>query len=221
MNRRATPSDRLSVEADVEHDLLAALLPAEGISCSGTLDVSLTEAMITAAEIPDARIAYPWNPAQAEDFFTQSEQPTIFADWQAEEILQRSTQFFAKLDSLWSGATLQNLLVERFGVRMPQPLLTAIAHRAQTITTTSLSLADQLVQCVQDVLPALTGLVEDDLYVIGRPLAESMRDGSPAIESTLSAVRSLDWQDLSEVEQARLSLVVARYALQQLETLEP
>jgi hypothetical protein len=70
------------------------------------------------------------------------------------------------------------------------------------------------VQCVQDALP---NLAEDDLYVLARPLAYAMRGNDAPIESTLERVRSIEWDALSDVEQARLSLAIARFALAELE----
>jgi hypothetical protein len=45
-----------------------------------------------------------------------------------------------------------------------------------------------------------------------------MRGSDSPIESTLERVRSVEWDALSDVEQARLSLAIARYALAELET---
>lgn len=207
-------------EANVEHDLWAALLEAEGVSCSWTSGEPLTEKIVTVEEDPHAKIAYPWNPAKADDFFAELEQESLFEDWQSEEITARSKSFFAHLDRLWAASSnnLQATLTQRFAARIPQNLLATIAQRAQHLVSSSLSLSDQLVQCVQDILPNLTELVEEDLYVLARPLAGAMRDSGPqqAVDSALASVRPLSWEELSETEQARLSLIIARYALAEL-----
>lgn len=216
MENKAMRSNQLKSEA-VERDLWDALLNAEGVDCSWKPGEVPTEDMITVEEIPTAKISYPWNPAVLdEEFFAQAES-TVFDGWEPNEVTARSTAFFAHLDHLWSATSIQATLTQRFSVRMPEALLTAIANRAQQVISASVSLSDQLVQCVQDLVPSLTELAEEDLYVLARPLAYPTRDAnSPAIDSALAAVRSVDWDALSETEKARLSLAVARYALAEL-----
>jgi hypothetical protein len=52
---------------------------------------------------------------------------------------------------------------------------------------------------------------------MGRPLAMAMRSGQDeALDMTLRSIPQTDWQNLPEIERARLSLVVARYALREL-----
>lgn len=220
MKNQAMRPNNLTSEADIERDLWDALLHAEGVSCAWQPGESLTEEMITVEENPAAHISYPWNPAtpEAEAFFTEAETPSIFDGWQPNEIATRSDAFFAHLDHLWSALPLQTTLVQRFAIRMPETLLASIANRAQQVMSASTSLADQLVQCVQDILPSLSELAEDDLYVLARPLAHAMRDAdSQAIDTALAAVRPLGWDALSETEKARLSLAIARYALAEIE----
>ena len=66
-------------------------------------------------------------------------------------------------------------------------------------------------QCVDDVLP---GWNADDLAVLARPLAYSLRDGRGEIlELNLRAIPATDWDSLSTLEQARLTLTVASVAL--------
>ncbi|HEY9908761.1 MAG TPA: hypothetical protein V6D18_14280 [Thermosynechococcaceae cyanobacterium] len=212
---RSNPLENL--EAIVERELQDALLQAEGVHCSWQPDQPLTEDSVTIAETPHARIAYPWNPIEAEDFFSQPDAVSVWEGWENDDS-EPASRFFDQLDSLWATAGLQNSLTERFGLRLPQPLLSAIARRAQAIAATSATLADQLVQSVQDLLPNLTELVEEDVYVLARPLAHAMR-GEATIDP-VSAVRSSEWEQLSETEQVRLSLAVAHYALAELKQSE-
>ena len=223
MESRAMCSSNQDNLEKVERDLWNALLQAEGIHCDWTPDQPLTEEMLTAAELPHAKIAYPWNPAEpdAEAFFNQAESDSIVHGWSSEEITTRAETFFAQLDTLLaaaSTATVETALMQRFAACVPQQLLSTIATQAQRLTQSSLSLADQLVQCVHDLLPSLPELVEEDLYVLARPLAFAMRDPqSQTLDSTLETVHSMRWQELSQTEQARLSLAIARYALGQSE----
>lgn len=209
--------DQADLEAKVEQALWATLLHADGVHCSWKGDEPLTEDTFAVAEEPTATVPYVWNPAapESEAFFTALEQDFPLDGWNADEITTRSSEFFAQVNQLWSATGLQETLIQRFATRVPQQFLTAIATRAQQVLSSSASLADQLVQCVQDVLP---NLADDDLYVLARPLAYAMRGNDAPIESTLERVRSVEWNALSEVEQARLSLAIARYAIAELET---
>jgi hypothetical protein len=218
MEKKAMCSNNQESEAKAERELWEALLCAEGASCSWTGSEPLTEEMFAVEENPNAKISYPWNPAEpeAEGFFTELEQGFSLDSWSANELTARSNNFFSQVDQLWSAATLQDKLAQRFAARMPQELLATIANRAQQVLSSSRSLADQLVQCVQELIPALA---EEDLHVLARPLAYAMRNGEShrAIEATLEKVRPVTWEELSEIEQARLSLAIARSALTDLE----
>ena len=162
-----------------------------------------------------AKTSYPWNPAdpEVETYLDNLEQEFSLDDWQPDEVKARSQAFFAQVDQLWLQAT----MAQQFATRMPESLLNRIVQQAQKVLESNLSLAEQLVQCVQEVLPNWNA---DDLHVFARPLAYAMRDfeaeSNQAVDATLKSVRSVEWTELSEVEQARLSLSIARYALAQL-----
>lgn len=218
------------LEAVSEQDLWDALLRNEGITIDWQDEQSLTEEKVQVSENPKAQVRYPWNLADpdAEAFFTDSDTPSIFAGWQEEEIANRSQSFFDRLGQVWAPVSLQSRLVERFSARIPQSLLSAIAQQAQAALSntqkalnTSLSVADQLseqlVQCVQGITPTLA---VEDLYVLARPLAYQMRNGGlqDAIDTTLSQVPQAEWEDLSEMQRARLSLAVARVAISELQS---
>ena len=102
---------------------------------------------------------------------------------------------------------------------IPQDWLQAIAHKAYHVLADQKSITDKLVQCVKDLLP---NWAEDDLQVLARPFAYAMRGvdtkpNTPEIESVLGSTNSQEWAALSEIEQARASLAIARYALAELE----
>lgn len=220
MEKKAMCSGNLgNSETAMERDLWSSLLRADGVRCSWKGTEPLTEDLFSVEENPDLKTPYPWNPAdpEAESFFTDLEQGFSLNDWQADEVSARASVFFARIDQLWSAASLQESLVERFANRIPRELLGAIATQAQQVLATSQSLADQLVQCVQNILP---DVAEEDLYVLARPLAYAMRNGEShrAVDSTLEKIRTVAWEELSEVEQARLSLAVARCALLEIES---
>jgi hypothetical protein len=165
------------------------------------------------AENPKSKIAYPWNPAESEEFFNELEQDFSW-NLSDEEISIKSKSFFAQVDQLFSASSLEASLAHKFAT-VPQAWLNAIAKQAQQVASSSAVLADQLVQCVQDVLPTWA---EDDLQVLARPLAYAMRgDDTDVVDSTVSKIRPVAWEELSETEQAKLSLAVARYALSKLD----
>lgn len=178
----------------------------------------------------EEEVCYPWNPLapESEAFLAELEQEFTLEDWAAAEIEARSQAFFSGIDQLWPEMVpalilqrLQASLCERFACRVPTHWLDAIASKASELfdgtgyPAPALSLMDRMVECVQELLPNWT---EDDLQVLARPLAYAMRGiEAQTDELALAAVRPLDWNELSEIERARLSLAIARIAIDELE----
>lgn len=175
---------------------------------------------------------YPWNPAdeQSDDYFLQLEQQFHLEDVLNEEITARSQAFYNQLDNLWSGlfntthykcsakptvvSNLQKTLQTSFANRVPQDWLKSIAQKAAEIFDSQLSMGEQLVQCVQSVLPTWES---DDLSVMARPFAYAMRSGEPqGVQSAIDSTNNRDWAVLSEIEKAKVSLTIAYYALNEL-----
>lgn len=205
-----------ALQAQIEQDLANALLQSDEVALRWNPSESIDTAEIEVAETPTGKICYPWDLSDphTESFFTELEQEFSLDDWQESEIAPRSQSFFSHLDQLWSATALQTSLAHKFDA-MPRTLLSTIARQAQQVAAASNSLADQLVQCVQEILP---DWADEDLQVLARPLAYAMRGEENAIDSTLNSIRPLAWHELSETEQARMSLAVARYAIEQLKT---
>jgi hypothetical protein len=219
MDKEMCSTNRVDLQAEAEQALWAAILNAEGIQYEWINAADGAAPEISVEERPDACVAYPWNPTDpaAEDFLA-TETVSLFEDWQPAELAGRADAFFAQLEPLWSTASLQTKLAQRF-VGVPQTFLAAIARYAQQVATESKTLADQLVQCVQQVVPSVA---TDDLYVMARPLAFSMRNGSgQVVESIRQSCAQEDWQQLSSLSQARLGLAIARYALDELNQVPP
>lgn len=221
MEDKLCSGDMRKVEALLEQAFWEAIVQAEGVQSAWQPGTEPTEAAFTVEEKPQARIAYPWNPTspETEAFFTESAPLSIEDGWQEEAVGDRARAFFNTLDQVWATSELQVSLVERFAARMPKAWITAIAQQAQqivadaqqTISQASATLSEQLVQCVRDVVP---GLADDDFYVLARPLAVSMRsDSTTMIDTFVAQVPQVDWEQLSDVQRARLSLAVARYAI--------
>ncbi len=178
---------------------------------------------------------YPWNPSdeQSEEYFHHLEEHFVLQDVLEEELTTRSEDFYNQLEVLWTSyepsynhntdsimiAQLQESLQSCLSTDVPKQWLKAIAQKAADIFTTQQSMANQLVECVQAVLP---GWGSDDLLVLARPYAYAMRsnESQKTAETVLNQVSEHEWTNLSEIEQARVSLAIAYYALQQLNSFQ-
>ncbi|HEY9629401.1 MAG TPA: hypothetical protein V6C84_19025 [Coleofasciculaceae cyanobacterium] len=169
---------------------------------------------------------YPCNPAEpeAEAYFAALEQEVFRTGWTEEDFAAPAQRLATQFDQLWAIAPvadtasqiLNTEFLQRFTTQVPHQVLSNIVQRAQQIITSNLSLADQLVHAVQDCLPSWG---EEDLQVLARPFAYAMRGSeTEALEVVLRSVRCAEWKDLSSIEQARLSLAIARYAIDQTAT---
>ncbi len=187
--------------------------------------VELLEALLAPEDA-----CYPWNTTdpESEAYFTDQEQDFLLEDWSEEEMATRAQTFFNQLEQIWSATTsaadnsdvassnfIQASLEQQFATCIPQGWLDQIAHQAHRVFFTQKSIADKLVQCVQELLP---NWEEEDLLVLARPFAYAMRGTqTEAIEFVRGNVCNRDWTALSEIEQARTSLAIAQYALAQLQ----
>lgn len=173
------------------------------------------------ASILSPETAYPWQPLapEAETYLASLEaefdaldggetNAAIAAGWQA-----LSTQMAAQMGDFESQPTVNPVLeqLRQFQSRVPSGLLHRLAISATALARSGQPLIEQLVQCVDDILP---GWDADDLAVLARPLAYSLRDGRGEIlDLNLRAIPAADWDSLSSLEQARLTLTVASVAL--------
>lgn len=167
---------------------------------------------------------YPWNPAEpeAEAYFAELERGFLLDSWQdSEEIQDRARGLFEQLDQCWASPAALAIdpvtsdLVEQFATFVPQVKIEAIVRRAQQAVAEKLSLVEQLVSCVNPLLPHWA---EEDLLVLARPWAYAMRGNPDTLgEVNLRTTRAAEWSELSQMEQARLSLAIARCAIAQLQ----
>ncbi|MBW4555174.1 MAG: hypothetical protein KME59_04395 [Trichormus sp. ATA11-4-KO1] len=191
------------------------------------VELELLEVLLAPDDAP-----YPWNPADedSEAYFDELERQFATQDLLDEELTTKSQTFYEQLDSLWSKVStcsrdiceanqsvvdnLQLTLHTAFAHGVPQGWLSAIAHKAAEIFTSQQSVGEQLVQCVQAVLPTWGA---DDLFVLARPFAYAMRSSeSPDVKSIINNIENRDWKTLSEIEQAKVSVAIAYYAFKQL-----
>ncbi len=168
------------------------------------------------ASLATPQPVYPWEPLspEAEAYFTAAaaelDDPlvdaSIAAGWQ-----NFSTQLMAQWEELTPMATVTQALTAQFQERIPLNLLQAIATQATSVARGSQSFLEQMVTCASVVLPTWTG---DDLAALARPLALSLRDGQgEMLNLTLRATAQTDWDALSEVDRAKLTLAISSVAL--------
>jgi hypothetical protein len=159
---------------------------------------------------------YPWNPAEleAEAYYIAQEKEFNMDDWSVAELQQSSDSFFTKLGACWPNQDLLQTLCQKFAARIPQEWLEKVAAEATKVAATAADRAgNQLVSCVRELLPAWE---EDDLLVLARPYSYAMRcDPAPADLDNLA--RSIEWSELSATEQAKLTMLASKYALEQLD----
>lgn len=163
-------------------------------------------------------LLYPWNPytVEAEAYFLEQDAKDAFGMvFTEEELADRSERFMGQINQVWSSTRLQTSLLQRFSPQIPDELLNRLVRVAtrmtEQVSLQSLSLADQLVHCVQELLPQWS---EEDLQVLARPFAYAMRGAEmDAGKSNPAIMEATSWSELSEIEQARTCFGVARYAL--------
>jgi hypothetical protein len=161
---------------------------------------------------------YPWNPADPEtvEYYINSDREFNLDDLTDEEIGERSQSFFTQVQSCWADAPTPevdnsplDLLTTKFGARVPQQWLETIATKVSSTIDSHLEPAELLVKSVQDLL---SNWAIDDLFVMARPYAYAMRC-DPGVNDPDRIVRPLNWLELSEVERAKLTILIAQYAI--------
>jgi hypothetical protein len=166
---------------------------------------------------PSDLLPYPWNPytVEAEAYFMEQDAGnSIMAVFTEAELGERSQRLMNQINQFWSATHLQTSLLKCFAEKIPDELLNRLAQvvtrMTEQVSSQSLSLADQLVRCVQELLPEWP---EEDLQVLARPFAYAMRGAEPEVRSNSTIPEATSWSELSEIEQARTCFMIARYAL--------
>lgn len=151
-------------------------------------------------------VTYPWNSTSpnADPYLELLDQYAIWEGWDSDELGRQAEALANHCHQLWMTRSLLSQITDC----LPTDLLSSIVQRVQATVSANLSLADRLITCVQDVLPNWNS---DDLYVIARPLAYAMRGDDNV--SMVAIQPGMHWADLSETEQARLALAVARHLI--------
>ncbi|MBE9028266.1 hypothetical protein IQ266_00665 [filamentous cyanobacterium LEGE 11480] len=207
-NQYSNPESVPDNVVQAESDLFNAIVNRDDVRCE--IKHPIDASTIEIAEIADSKIAYPWNPVlpESSNFFNylDIDADTPLNAFDDAEIEQQSSNFFNQLDQLWD-STVQTALTRKFA-SVPQQILNSIAAQAEQLLNQGDNLADQLANCVQSALP---NWAIEDLQVLARPMAYAMRG-----DTQTSPLLNRDWQTLSATEQAKLSLTIARYAIDEL-----
>ncbi|MFG6098950.1 hypothetical protein D0962_13715 [Leptolyngbyaceae cyanobacterium CCMR0082] len=153
---------------------------------------------------------YPWTPAESSNYFAEATAAGDELALSDEEAKIGWQAFSAQLDAFWGGTSIQAALAQRFASRLSKDVINQITAKATQVVNTGRPLAEQLITCVRDTL---TGWDDADLQVMARPLAHAMRGQEEILDATINSVRDIEWESLSSMEQARISLAAARWAI--------
>ncbi|MEL7329364.1 MAG: hypothetical protein AAGJ69_05925 [Cyanobacteria bacterium J06559_1] len=174
---------------------------------------------------------YPWlpNTNRSTDGADPLEAAGLTMEISDEDARQGWNALSAQLTQMWgesapqstlASAPLQAALMEKFSGRLPATIIEQIGTKAKQLASdgqaSGQTILDQMVMCVEDVMGTMAAA---DLQVFGRPMALAMRSTSSdeILEATIQSIRSVEWEALSPIEQAKLSLAVARYAISEAE----
>ncbi|WP_144052162.1 hypothetical protein [Gloeocapsa sp. PCC 73106] len=154
---------------------------------------------------------YPWNPETADSYYEQIETESPLTDYLCSEMSnQRSQDFFSQIEKLYAPNILDRVtqvLVTQFGNLVPMSWLEAIAQRLPDIPIqTALSL-DELINCVK---PLLCNWCVEDLELFARPIVFDLR----CRNLNPPPLPTKNWPELSEIEKARLTVIIAEIALE-------
>ncbi len=180
---------------------------------------SEAEADLMNCLLASSTIDYPWNPAdpEAAEYYAASDSSFNLDDWSEAEISDRSQAFFSQVRDCWANSPSPEAaaispvaaLTAKFGSRVPQQWLAKIAANVNTLAISNLEPVEQLVQSVRELL---SDWATDDLLVIARPYAYAMRC-NPGVDNPDNIVRPVEWTELTELERAKLTILIAQYAL--------
>jgi len=194
--------------------------PLDGDTNDAALDASTRAAQAELLQsVLDPEQSAPWLASEAASEYTdQADTAGQALEFSDEEVEKGWEGLSAQLSQIWS-ATEKSVLAAlqaKFAGRLPSDLIRLISEKAQQVAKSGEPMVKQLITCVQE---GLDNIGEADLQVMARPMAFAMRGSSADefVEATIQSIRKDDWAALSPVEQARLSLAAARYAISQTE----
>jgi hypothetical protein len=172
---------------------------------------------------------YPWNlvDEESEAYFNELEQQFGCDDLLGEDLTRGSEDFYHNLDTIWSqvyhsktdhdeqpAKGLESSLNSVFAAFVPSNWLNTIAQKALEIINLELSATEQLVECVQALLP---NFGTEDLFVLVRHVEPAMRSyDQNKLAVIISNIENRGWTGLSEIEQAKAAFAIAQYAFKEI-----
>lgn len=151
---------------------------------------------------------YPWNPThpETEAYFNQLEAEFPLMDaFDESEITAQADTFFSQLNQSWESVDDPHhaqSLWEKFGQTLPRSWFETMVNQAEQLAKANTSQLHQLVECVK---PLWQNWTDEDLQVFARPLAHAMRGKTQ--------VKQEAWQNLSEIERIRFTMMIAKALL--------
>lgn len=171
----------------------------------------------------DEEPSTPWIQAESADEYANRLEAAGEALELSDEAAAKGWQALsAQLNQMWEASTEMAAetsviaqLQQKFAERLPNRFLQLIADKAQQVVGSGQPMMDQLISCVRS---ELSNLGTDDLRVVARPMAFAMRGSSveESVDMAINSTRIAEWDALAPIEQARLSLAAARYAIAQI-----
>lgn len=171
----------------------------------------------------DEEPSTPWIQAESADEYANRLEAAGEALELSDEAAAKGWQALsAQLNQMWeastemaAGTSVIAQLQQKFAERLPNRFLQLIADKAQQVVGSGQPMMDQLISCVRS---ELSNLGTDDLRVVARPMAFAMRGSSveESVDMAINSTRIAEWDALAPIEQARLSLAAARYAIAQI-----
>ncbi len=150
---------------------------------------------------------YPWSVETSEDYYESLDPPSGVKEYlKSPTAKQKSEDFFTQIKQLYPPNRLEKVnqtLLKQFGESVPANWLEAIAQQAQNNFQDGSSRLEKLLNCVQ---PLFSHRFREDLQVFARPIAYAMRGSQTPPQK--------NWTELSESEQIRLTLTIAKVALE-------
>jgi hypothetical protein len=156
---------------------------------------------------------YPWDitDIDSNNPLDLTETPfSLFDGLETTEIEAQAHRFFTNLHQQWPtvSASLRSNLFDKFAAILPAEYLNRLLASAENLVNSQLDSFDRLVACLSDLFPQWS---PEDLQLFARPYAYTMRNGHS--ETT---IETENWQNLSEIEQIRLSAAIASQILRDL-----
>ena len=191
--------------------------PSSSNGSQGSPDLSETQAELLQSVLSEQ--SYPWLLSEtAKDYEDDLEAAGQSLEISEEAAAKGWQSLSAQLDQIWAGSEVDvlALLRQKFAARLPESVLVQISDRAQKVAANAEPMVAQMISCVKDTV---INIAEADLQVMARPMAFAMRSSGAEelVDATTASVRQADWESLSALEQAKLGLAAARYALAQVE----